>query len=445
MTSSTDDRPYWDERLETQSRAQWDAQKLSLLQRHVAHAYAGSPAYRAAFDAAKVRPEQIKTLDDIRRFPFIDKRTLRDRQLAVPPFGDLVAVPERDIVYISASSGSTGIPTASPFTAQDFDAWIDYEARQFWSSGMRPHDRYAHSLNMSLFIGGPCVLGAQKLGALSIHAGTLPSDRLLQIIKQFQATVIWTTPSYAWYLGETAIKEGYDLRKDLAVRRIFVAGEPGGSIPETRDRIEQLWGASVYDYYGLSDIFGSCAGMCEEKNGLHWAEDHILVEVIDPDTGQPVKPGDRGEMVLTTLQKAARPMIRFRTGDIVSFNPEPCRCGRTAIRLNGVHGRLDDMLIIKGVNLFPSDVEAVARQDHELTGEYRLVVERVNHLDRLTVEIEHVRGYNGRHEDLADHFLRKLKAVTGVSANVNVLPPDTLPRATHKAKRVEDRRTGVWA
>ncbi|MFH0299007.1 phenylacetate--CoA ligase [Bradyrhizobium sp. 31Argb] len=442
--ANSDDRLYWEPKLETQSRAAWDELKLSLLKNHLAHAYAGSPAYRAAFDAAKVGPDQLRSLDDIRRFPFIDKRVLRDRQLAVPPFGDLVAVPERDIVYISASSGSTGVPTASPFTAQDFDEWIDYEARQFWSSGMRPTDRYVHSLNFSLFIGGPCVLGAQKLGALTIHAGTIPSERLLQILKQFQATVIWTTPSYAWYLGETAVKEGYDLSKDLAVRRIFVAGEPGGSIPETRDRIERLWGASVYDYYGLSDIFGSCAGMCEHKNGLHWAEDHILVEVLDPKSGEPVKPGDRGEMVLTTLKKRARPMVRFRTGDIVSFNPDPCACGRTAIRLNGVHGRLDDMLIIKGVNLFPSDVEAVARQDHELTGEYRLIVDRVDHLDRLTVEIEYRHGYNGHVEELSDQFARKLRAVTGVSAIVRVLPPDSLPRATHKAKRVEDRRSGVW-
>src|SRR5690348_12504662 len=325
--ASSDDRLYWEPRLETQSRAARAELKLSLLKNHLAHAYAGSPAYRAAFDAAKVGPDQLRSLDDIRRFPFIDKRVLRDRQIAVPPFGDLVAVPERDIVYISASSGSTGVPTASPFTARDFDEWIDYEARQFWSSGMRPHDRYCHSLNFSLFIGGPCVLGAQKLGALSIHAGTVPSERLLQILRQFQASVIWTTPSYAWYLGETAVKEGIDPRRDLAVRRIFVAGEPGGSIPETRSRIEALWGAHVYDYYGLSDIFGSCAGMCEARDGLHWAEDHILVEVLDPDTGQPVKPGERGELVLTTLRKSARPMIRFRTGDIVSFTDEPCRCG----------------------------------------------------------------------------------------------------------------------
>jgi phenylacetate-CoA ligase len=356
-----------------------------------------------------------------------------------------VAVPERDIVYISASSGSTGVPTASPFSASDFDDWIDYEARQFWSSGLRPEDRYAHSLNFSLFVGGPCVLGAQKLGALSIHAGTVPSERLLAILRQFQVTAIWTTPSYAWYLGETALKEGIDPRRDLAVKRIFVAGEPGGSIPETRQRIEALWGASVYDYYGLSDIFGSCAGMCEEKDGLHWAEDHIHVEVLHPGTNEPVEEGARGELVLTTLKKTARPMIRFRTGDIVSFTSEPCGCGRTSIRLQGVHGRLDDMLIIKGVNLFPSDVEAIARRDHDFSGEYRLIVERENHLDRLTVEVERAAASTHSDAELAGRFAHHLKAVTGVSAAVTILPTDTLPRATHKAKRVEDRRSGVWA
>lgn len=439
------DQKYWDEKLETQSRTEWDALKLRLLQEHLRHAYANSPYYKASFDAAGVHPDQVKSLDDIRRFPFIEKKVLRDRQNAVPPFGDLVAVPERDIVYISASSGSTGVPTASPFTAQDFEDWMDYEARQFWSSGLRPEDRYCHSLNFSLFVGGPCVLGAQKLGALSIHAGTVPSERLLAIAKQFQATAIWTTPSYAWYLGETALKEGIDPKKDLAIKRIFVAGEPGGSIPETRQRIEALWGASVYDYYGLSDIFGSCAGMCEEKHGLHWAEDHILVEVLDPDTQEPVAEGERGELVLTTLKKSARPMIRFRTGDIVSFTSEACACGRTSQRMLGTHGRLDDMLIIKGVNIFPSDVEAIARKDHDLTGEYKLIVERENHLDRLTVEVERVTADASRDAELAARFAGHLKSITGVAAAVRILPPDTLPRATHKAKRVEDRRVGVWS
>jgi len=439
------DRPFWDEKLETQSRADWDALKLDLLQKHLQHAYANSPHYKASFDAAGVHPDQVKSLADIRRFPFIEKKVLRERQEALPPFGDLVAVPERDIVYISASSGSTGIPTASPFTAQDFEDWMDYEARQFWSSGLRPDDRYCHSLNFSLFIGGPCVLGAQKLGALTIHAGTVPSERLLTIVKQFQASAIWTTPSYAWYLGETAVKEGIDPKRDLNIKRIFVAGEPGGSIPETRQRIEALWGAKVYDYYGLSDIFGSCAGMCEEQHGLHWAEDHILVEVLDPETQEPVAEGERGELVLTTLKKRARPLIRFRTGDIVSFTNEPCACGRTSQRMLGTHGRLDDMLIIKGVNIFPSDVEAIARKDHDLTGEYKLIIERENHLDQLTVEIERAAADPAQDAELAHRFAGHLKSITGVTAKIVVLPPDTLPRATHKAKRVEDRRSGVWS
>lgn len=442
--SSLADRPYWDAALETQSRAQWDALKLSLLRNHLHHAYTHSPYYRRSFDAAGAHPDHLNSLDDLRRFPFIDKRVLRDRQLAVPPFGDLLAVPERDIVYLSASSGSTGVPTASPFTAQDFEDWMDYEARQFWSSGLRPDDRYCHSLNFSLFVGGPCVLGAQKLGALSIHAGTLPSERLLAVLRQFQATAMWTTPSYAWYLGETAIKEGINPKTELNIQRIFVAGEPGGSIPETRQRIEALWGAKVYDYYGLSDIFGSCAGMCEEQDGLHWAEDHILVEVLDPDTQQPVAPGERGELVLTTLKKTARPMIRFRTGDIVSFTNAPCRCGRTSQRMLGTHGRLDDMLIIKGVNIFPSDVEAIVRQDHALSGEYRLIVEREQHLDQLRVEVERAGADASQDAQLAQQFARQLKSLTGVSAQVAILPPDTLPRATHKAKRVEDRRQQVW-
>jgi len=439
------ERRFWAPTLETQSRADWEALKLDLLQRHLAHAQAGSPWYRKSFANARFDPADLRSLDDLRRLPFLDKQILRERQEAAPLLGDIAAVPESEVVYVSASSGSTGVPTLSPFTAQDFDDWIDYEARQFWSSGLRPTDRYAHSLNFSLFVGGPCVLGAQKLGALSIHAGTVPSERLLTILRQFQATAIWTTPSYAWYLGETAQKEGIDPRQDLAVKRIFVAGEPGGSIPETRERIETLWGASVYDYYGLSDIFGSCAGMCEEKDGLHWAEDHILVEVLDPRTQEPVREGERGELVLTTLKKRARPLIRFRTGDIVSFTTEPCRCGRTSQRLLGVHGRLDDMLIIRGVNLFPSDVEAVVRHDDDFTGEYRLVVTRENHLDTLTVEVERRAGCAVPQADLAARLTRRLKGVTGVGAKVSILDADTLPRATHKAKRVEDRRGAVWA
>lgn len=434
---------YWDQFLETQSRREWDALKLNLLKKHLKHAYEGSAYYRAKFDELKLNPDKIKRLSDLSHFPTIDKQTLRSRQEALPPLGDIIAVPESEIVYISTSSGSTGVPTASPFTASDFDDWIDYEARQFFSSGLRNTDRYCHALNLSLFVGGPCVLGAQKVGALSIHAGTVPSERLLALIQQFGVTAIWTTPSYAWFLGETARQLGIDPAKDTLVDKIFVAGEPGGSIPETRNNIEALWNADVYDYYGLSDIFGSCAGMCTEKNGLHWAEDHILLEVLDPATGEAVAEGERGELVLTTLRKKARPIIRFKTGDIVSYTNEPCGCGRTAQRLHGVHGRLDDMLIIKGVNVFPSDIESVIRREADFNGEYRLVVDRVNHLDELTVQAEVREGIKPG-PVLQEHLQRLVKSILGISVKVELLLPAVLPRATHKAKRVLDNRPQVW-
>ena len=287
--SKPSEQKYWDKSLETRPRAQWEALKLILLQKHLRHAYEGSPYYKASFDAAGVHPDKVKSLADLRHFPLIAKQTIRERQLAVPPFGDLVAVPERDIVYISASSGSTGQPTASPFTSGDFDDWIDYEARQFWSSGMRPEDRYCHSLNFSLFVGGPCVIGAQKLGALCHprrhRAFGAPARHPAASSRPRSSGPRRPMPGIS---AKPPSRKGIDPRKDLAVKRIFVAGEPGGSIPETRQRIEALWGASVYDYYGLSDIFGSCAGMCEEKDGLHWAEDHILVEVLNPDTLEPM-------------------------------------------------------------------------------------------------------------------------------------------------------------
>ncbi len=431
---------YWDEELETMPREKIKELQLKLLQETVELAYHNSDYYRTTFAAAGVSPENLHSLDDLKKFPFIDKKILRKRQEVVPPYGDLVCVHHDDLVYLSASSGSTGVPTASPFTWQDFEDWQDYEARLFWSSGLRPTDIYCHSLQFTLFVGGPDVVGAMKVGALSIWAGAIPSERLLDIFQKWKPTAIWTTPSYAWYLGETAQGQGIDPMRDLAVRRIFVAGEPGGSIPETRQRIEALWGAELYDYYGLSDIFGACAGMCEAKNGLHWAEDHILVEVLNPDTGEEVKEGERGELVITSLRKKARPLIRFRTGDIVSHTTEPCSCGRTHLRLHGIHGRVDDMLIIRGVNVFPSDIEKVVRQNEDLTGEYRLVVNEEKHLAVLTVEVEQAEGYNGGADRLEHEVVSDIFKILGIKPRVKILPPNTLERATHKAKRVFDER-----
>jgi phenylacetate-CoA ligase len=319
-------KAYWNEEIETLPRRELEALQRDRLASHLQLAYAKSPYYRSAFDAADVKPEHLLTLADLRKFPFTNKHIERERQLAAPLLGDMTAVTEDEVVFVSASSGSTGVPTVSPFTAEDFETWQDIEARLFWMTGIRPSDRYVHALNFTLFVGGPDVIGAQKLGALCIWAGTIPSDRLLYIMKAFQPTVTWTTPSYAWHLGETAKAEGIDPARDLAIRRIIVAGEPGGSIPGTRKAIEDLWGAELFDFYGISDIYGACAGQCPRHEGLHLVEDQILLEVLDPSTGQPVADGSQGEMVLTTLQKRARPMIRFRTGDIITANRSPCAC-----------------------------------------------------------------------------------------------------------------------
>lgn len=435
-------RKYWNEEIETMPRKQLRSVQLDSMQKIVELAYAQSPYYKKSFDIAGVKPSDLKHLEDIKLFPTLDKKVLRARQQASPDFGDLVCASEEDFVFLSASSGSTGVPTASPFTAQDFEDFQDFQARLFWSSGMRPTDRYCHALNFTLFVGGPDVIGAMKLGALTIWAGTIPSDKLLSIFETWKATVTWTTPSYAWFLGETAKENGIDPAA-LAIKKIFVAGEPGGSITETKQNIENAWNADVYDYYGLSDIFGACAGMCTEKNGLHWGEDHIFVEVIDPNTGDEVPEGERGELVLTSLKKMARPLIRFRTGDIVSYTTEKCACGRTHMRLHGIHGRLDDMMIISGVNVFPSDIETIVRKFKELSGEYMCVITEKKHLSVLTVEVEKAEGAEFEKKELKKAFQTECKNIIGIKPKLKILKPKQLERATHKAVRVRDEREWV--
>ncbi len=439
-SETMNDRAYWDPEIETLPRAQLEARQLEQLRAHLVLANARSPWYRDAFAQAGIAPEDLKTLADLARFPFIDKEIERQRQLARPLLGDLTAVAEDEVVFVSASSGSTGVPTLSPFTRQDFEEFQDVQSRLFWAAGMRPSDRYVHALNFTLFVGGPDVIGAQNLGALCLWVGTVPSDRLLFVLREFRPTVIWTTPSYAWHLGETAKAQGLDPARDLAIDRIIVAGEPGGSIPATREAIETLWDARVYDFYGISDIFGACAGMCAARAGLHLAEDHILVEVIDLVTLAPLPDGDPGELVLTTLRKRARPMIRFRTGDIGTVDRRPCDCGRTHARIS-ITGRRDDLLIVSGVNVFPSDIEYVVRAQPELSGEYRITAYTESYTTRFKLEVERAPGNQESAAVIAERLEHRLKAHIGVRPReLVVLEPGTLPRATHKAKRLIDER-----
>lgn len=433
-------KKYWDEKIETLDREKLEQFQLNELKDIIKWAYDNSAYYRKSFEDNSLLPEDLKTLDDIQKFPFTNKSIERERQSAAPMLGDMVCVPEKEVVYVSASSGTTGVPTLSPFTKQDFDEFQDVQSRLFWAAGMRPDDRYVHALNFTLFVGGPDVIGAQNLGALSIWAGTVPSEKLLYIMKEFQPTITWTTPSYAWHLGESAKKSGIDPAKDLAIRKIIVAGEPGGSIAATREAVEKLWNAELYDFYGISDIFGACAGMCEAKDGLHIVEDHLLVEILDTVTLKPVKDGEKGELVLTTLRKKARPLIRFRTGDIAYLNKERCSCGRTHARIN-ITGRVDDMFIISGVNIFPSDIEYVVRNTTGINGEYRIKLLEEDRLTKFVVEVEKEDNTEIKNDYIEKHINNAIKTRLGVKPKrVDVLAENSLPRETHKAKRIVDLR-----
>lgn len=432
---------YWNEAIETLDRKELEALQLDRLKDIVKFSYKNSPYYKRSFDAAGVKPDDIKTLSDLQKFPFINKQTERDTQGVGSFLGELAAVPENDVVFISTSTGSTGVPTMSPFTKQDFDEFQDTESRWFWQVGMRPSDRYVHALNFSLYVGGPDVIGAQNLGALCIWGGTLPSERLLYILKTYQLTILWTSPSYAWQLGEKAKKVGIDPKKDLSIRKIIVAGELGGSIGATRKAIEDLWGAELYDFYGLSDIYGACAAMCEAKDGLHIAEDQILVETIDLHTGEILPAGQVGELVYTTLRKKARPMIRFRSGDIGWIDNTPCSCGRTHGRIH-INGRKDDMFIVSAVNVFPSDIEAVIHEFDGITGEYFIRIFDKDFTCKYAVEIERKSDNPKTDEEISAEVSTALKARIGVKPATVVVHPDggLDTRSEHKSKRIVDER-----
>lgn len=434
-------RKYWNEALETIDRKDLEKLQLERLKGIVKFSYENSPYYKRSFDAAGVKPEDIKELSDLAKFPFINKQTERETQGVGSFLGELCAVPEEDVVFISTSTGSTGVPTMSPFTKEDFDEFQDTESRWFWQVGMRPNDRYVHALNFSLYVGGPDVIGAQNLGALCIWGGTLPSERLLFILKTYQPTILWTSPSYAWQLGEKAKKAGIDPKKDLSIRKIIVAGELGGSIPATRKAIEDLWGAELYDFYGLSDIFGACAAMCDAKDGLHICEDQILVEIVDIKTGEILPPGSVGELVYTTLRKKARPMIRFRSGDIGWIDNAKCSCGRTHGRIH-INGRKDDMFIVSAVNVFPSDIEAVIREQDEITGEYLIRIFDKDFTCKYAVEIEKNADSTKTDDEVAAIVSAALKARIGVKpAQVIVHPDGGLDtRSEHKSRRIIDER-----
>lgn len=409
------------------------------LKQVVRREYDHVPMYRERMDEKGIKPEDIKTVEDIRYLPFMEKTDLRDQW----PYG-LFAVPKREIVRIHGSSGTTGHPIISGYTRNDVEVWSEMMARTLTGAGAGADDIVQVAYGLGLFTGGfGAYQGADKIGAMVIPMSSGNTQRQIMMMRELGTTVLCCTPSYATYLGETIHSMGLDPKKDLQLRAGCFGAEPWTE--EMRQRIEELLGIDACDIYGLTEICGPGAAFeCLEKNGMHVNEDHLIVEVINPATGEPLPYGESGELVFTTITKEGTPMLRYRTHDICSLNPEACECGRTTVRMNRITGRTDDMLIIRGVNVFPSQIESVLVGIDGVAPFYMLVVDRANSSDTLEVQVELTEQMFSdtvsQIEQLRRKITEQIKSVVGIAANVKLVAPRSIARSEGKAKRVIDNR-----
>ncbi len=397
------------------------------------------PLHRERLTAAKVGPGDIRSLDDLRRLPFTTKSDFRDTY----PFG-LLAVPMDQVVRIHASSGTTGKPTVVAYTRGDLDVWTEVMGRTLRAGGVRPGDVVQNAYGYGLFTGGLGFhYGAEAVGAAVIPVSGGFTERQLVAFQDLGSTVLCCTPSYALHLAE-AIEEAGLAMETLRLRVGFFGAEPWTEA--MRAAIEERLRLMALNVYGLSEITGpGVAVECPERQGMHIAEDHFLPEIVDPKSLEPVSPGTTGELVLTTLSKEGMPLLRYRTRDLTTLDPTPCRCGRTLARLGRIMARSDDMLIIRGVNVYPSQVEHALLQVPELAPHYVLVVRREHALDTLEVQVESQPGAVPAGEAaagaLAERVRRRLAEALGVSVEVGIVAPKTIERSVGKAKRVLDLRT----
>ena len=420
---------------ETMPRERIAELRLKRLRATVRNAYDNVPLHRKRLDGAGVAPDAIESLDDLIRLPFTLKTDLRDHY----PFG-MFARPLAALARLHASSGTTGKPTVVGYTRGDIASWADLMARSMAAAGGRPGDVVHNAYGYGLFTGGlGAHYGAERLGAVVVPMSGGSTERQIALIVDFGARVLCATPSYALALAEVAEHQGVDLRKSRLEVGLFGA-EPWSQA--MRREIEARLGLRAIDIYGLSEIMGpGVACECECQAGLHGWEDHFLFEVIDPETGRHVPEGEAGELVITTLTKEALPMLRYRTRDITKVTTAPCDCGRTHLRILRITGRNDDMLIIRGVNVYPSQVEAVLVGLPDIAPHYQLVVKRQGSLDHVDVEVEAQPGVDeSAFEQLAHRVVHHIKSLVGITTNVIVKRPGEIPRSQGKAVRVRDLR-----
>jgi len=409
------------------------------LVRQVRNVYAHVPFYKKKMDNAGVKPEDIQSLEDIAKLPFTTKHELRDTY----PYG-LLAVPESHIVEVHTSSGTTGTPVVDAYTRGDIEIWAEVMARTLAMAGAGSGDVIQNAYGYGLFTGGLGVhYGARKLGANVIPISAGNTKRQLMVMKDFGTTILTCTPSYSLFLAEAADEEGIDFRK-LKLKAGCLGAEPWSE--NMRREIEDELNIHAYDIYGLTEIIGpGVSSECEEKNGLHINEDHFYPEIIDPQSGEVLPEGEKGELVFTTLTKEGTPVIRFRTRDITYLFRDKCSCGRTVIKMHRLLGRTDDMLIIRGVNVFPSQIEQVLMRIEETEPHYQIIVDRgKTHLDEIEVLVEVEESFFSDEtralERIREKISEEIKSELGISAHIKLVEPHTIERSMGKAKRVIDKR-----
>lgn len=429
---------YWEAVNECMSREEREQLQLERLQATLFRVYMNVPFYRKHFDELKVDPDNFRSLDDIRRLPFTTKEDLR----ASYPYG-MFAVPLREVVRLQASSGTTGMPTVVGYTRNDLKHWANLVARLLTAGGVTQNDIVQIAFDYGLFTGAfGFHYGAERIGASVIPISSGNTQRQVKLMQDFRTTALLCTPSYALALADSLIESGTNL-SSLSLKYGLFGAEPWSEA--LRQEIQDKLKIIATDNYGLSEVMGpGVAGECLERNGLHINEDHFFVEVIDPETLQPVAPGEMGELVITTLTREAFPVIRFRTRDLTRLLPEPCSCGRTLVRMAKVMGRTDDMIKIRGVNIFPSQIEAILCEAEGVEPHYQIEIDRKGALDELTIRVEvsdsHFSDEIRELQIFIDSLRARLESEIGFSVEVKPVEKKSLERFEGKARRVIDRR-----
>ena len=423
---------YLDPEVETMSREQIEALQVERLKATVAHCM-NNPIYKQRLEEAGVTPDNIKSVSDIRRIPFTTKQDLRDNY----PFG-LASVPLTECVRLHSSSGTTGNPTVILHTQKDLDEWANQVARNLWMVGLRPDDVFQNSSGYGMFTGGlGFQYGAERLGMLTIPAAAGNSLRQIKFMTDFGTTAVHAVPSYVMQ------EIGVDPRKDTKLKVLAIGAEPHSE--EQRKRIENMLGVKAYNSFGMSEMCGPGVGFeCKEQNGLHFWEDYYIVEIVDPETLEPVPDGEIGELVLTSINREAMPLLRYRTRDLTRVLGRSCPCGRNHVRLDRMKGRSDDMMVLRGVNIFPIQIEKILMQFKELASNYLITLTTDDNNDNMTVEVELEELFTDDYQRLAQlqkAVTRALKDEILLTPIVKLVPKGSLPTSEGKAVRVVDKRT----